>query len=84
MVVFYPVAQQPSSDIEDRLQAIQEILRRADQQTVGYNICYVLCVNDFAVSGATVQTCDGQTELLKDQTSVYVRLFLNALQRSVL
>jgi len=34
MVVFSPVAQQPSSGIEDRLQAIQEILRRADQQTV--------------------------------------------------
>ena len=35
MVVFSPVAQQPSSGIEDRLQAIQEILRRSDQQTVG-------------------------------------------------
>src|SRR6218665_2075349 len=34
MVVFSPVAQQPSSGIEHRLQAIQEILRRADQQTV--------------------------------------------------
>src|SRR6218665_394832 len=34
MVVFSPVAQQPSSGIEDRLQAIQEILRRSDQQTV--------------------------------------------------
>src|SRR6218665_2862783 len=34
MVVFSPVAQQPSSGIEDRLQAIEEILRRADQQTV--------------------------------------------------
>src|SRR6218665_2683813 len=34
MVVFSPVAQQTSSGIEDRLQAIQEILRRADQQTV--------------------------------------------------
>ena len=30
MVVFSPVAQQPSSGIEDRLQAIQEILRPAD------------------------------------------------------
>src|SRR6218665_1362273 len=34
MVVFSPVAQQSSSGIEDRLQAIQEILRRSDQQTV--------------------------------------------------
>src|SRR6218665_3977901 len=34
MVVFSPVAQQPSSGIEDRLQAIQEILRRSDQETV--------------------------------------------------
>ena len=34
MVVFSPVAQQPSSGIEDILQAIHEILRRADQQTV--------------------------------------------------
>src|SRR6218665_3751032 len=33
MVVFSPVAQQPSSGIEDRLQAIQEILRRSDQKT---------------------------------------------------
>src|SRR6218665_3962499 len=39
MVVFSPVAQQPSSGIEDRLQAIQEILRRSDQQTVmGINL----------------------------------------------
>ena len=34
MVVFSPVAQQPSSGIEDGLQAIKEILMRADQQTV--------------------------------------------------
>src|SRR6218665_1522245 len=34
MVVFSPVAQQPSSGIEDRLQAIQEILRCSNQQTV--------------------------------------------------
>src|SRR6218665_1739223 len=34
MVVFSHVAQQPSSGIEDRFQAIQEILRRSDQQTV--------------------------------------------------
>ena len=34
MVVFSPVAQQPSSGIEDRLQAMQEILRRSNQQTI--------------------------------------------------
>ena len=34
MVIFSPVAQQPSSGIEDRLQAIQDSLRRTDQQTV--------------------------------------------------
>ena len=34
MVVFSPVSQQPSSGIEDRLQAIQETPRRSDQQTV--------------------------------------------------
>src|SRR6218665_2567682 len=34
VVVFSPVAQQPSSTIEDRLQAIQEILRCSNQQTV--------------------------------------------------
>ena len=34
MIVFSPVAQQPSSGVEDRFQAIQETLRRADQQTV--------------------------------------------------
>src|SRR6218665_1305912 len=33
MIVFSPVAQQPSSGVEDRLQAIQETLRLADQQT---------------------------------------------------
>src|SRR6218665_1874254 len=41
MVVFSPVAQQPSSGIEDRLQAIQEILRRSDQQTVIASACDV-------------------------------------------
>src|SRR6218665_1980502 len=34
MVVFSPIAQQPSSGIEGRLQAIQEILRCSNQQTV--------------------------------------------------
>jgi len=34
MVIFSPVAQQPSSGIEDRLKAIQDILRRSNQQTV--------------------------------------------------
>ena len=34
MIVFSLVAQQPSSGVKDGLQAIQEILRRADQQTV--------------------------------------------------
>src|SRR6218665_1103948 len=34
VIVFSPVAQQPSSGVEDRLQAIQETLRHADQQTV--------------------------------------------------
>src|SRR6218665_1787904 len=43
MVVFSPIAQQPSSGIEDRLKAIQEILRRADQQTV---IAIDLCCDE--------------------------------------
>src|SRR6218665_1104947 len=34
VIVFSPVAQQPSSGVEDGLQAIQEALRRANQQTV--------------------------------------------------
>jgi len=34
MVILSPVVQQPSSGIEDRLQAIQKTLRHADQQTV--------------------------------------------------
>ena len=34
VVVFSPAAQQPSSDIEDRLQAIQEIFNRSNQQTI--------------------------------------------------
>ena len=33
MIVFSPVAQQPSSGVEDGLQAIQETLRRADQRS---------------------------------------------------
>ena len=43
MVVFSPVAQQPSSGIEDRLQAIQEILRSSDQQTI---IAIDLCCDE--------------------------------------
>ena len=34
MVTFSPIAQQPSSEIKHRLQAIEETLRRADEQTV--------------------------------------------------
>jgi len=34
VVVFSTIAPQPSSNIEDKLQAIQETLRLADQQTV--------------------------------------------------
>jgi len=34
VIAFSPVAQQPCSGVKDRLQAIQEALRHADQQTV--------------------------------------------------
>src|SRR6218665_3720437 len=34
VVIFSPIAQQPSSGIKNRLQAIQETLRRPDEQTV--------------------------------------------------
>ena len=34
MIIFSPIAQQPSSGIKHRLQAIQETLRRSDKQTV--------------------------------------------------
>src|SRR6218665_814289 len=34
VVLFPPIAQQPSSGIKNRLQAIQETLRRANEQTV--------------------------------------------------
>ena len=34
MVIFSPIAQQPSTGIKHRLQAIQEMLRRVDEQTV--------------------------------------------------
>src|SRR6218665_2098400 len=34
VIIFSPIAQQPSSGIKHRLQAIQEALRRSDKQTV--------------------------------------------------
>src|SRR6218665_3195613 len=43
MVVFSPIAQQPSSGIEDRLKAIQEIFRCSNQQTV---IAIDLCCDE--------------------------------------
>src|SRR6218665_519750 len=34
VIIFSPIAQQPSSGIKHRLQALQETLRRSDKQTV--------------------------------------------------
>src|SRR6218665_1339496 len=56
MVVFSPVAQQPSSGIEDRLQAIQEILRRADQQTVDKNSSMYASIHTYDVRYSLAET----------------------------